>query len=142
MAEGAVSTRLGLVGIPAAAEESMVARDISLAELTGGKLHLAHLSTAGSVELVRRAKDRGIAITAEVCPHHLLITEQRVMGKGVFSGTNVNSYGYDTSTKVYPPLRTNEDIEALRIALADGVIDCVATDHAPHDIASKEVTYQ
>ena len=142
MAEGAVSTRLGLVGIPAAAEESMVARDISLAELTGGKLHLAHLSTAGSVELVRRAKDRGIAITAEVCPHHLLITEQRVMGKGVFSDANVNSYGYDTSTKVYPPLRTNEDMESLRIALADGVIDCVATDHAPHDIASKEVTYQ
>ena len=142
MAEGVVSTRLGLIGIPSAAEESMVARDISLAELTGGKLHLAHLSSAGSVELVRRAKDRGISITAEVCPHHLLMTDQRVMGKGALSGTNGNSYGYDTSTKVYPPLRTNEDMEALRMALSDGVIDCVATDHAPHDVASKEVTYQ
>jgi dihydroorotase len=136
----------------------MVARDLALAELTGGRLHLAHLSTAGSVALVRRAKERGIPVTAEVCPHHLTITDQWALGaKG--AGININGestgeargeatgeatavLGYDTSTKVYPPLRRQADADALVAALAEGIIDCVATDHAPHDVVSKRVTYQ
>ena len=142
MCEGPVSTRLGLQGIPAAAEEAMVARDIALAELTGGKLHVAHLSTAGSVALVREAKNRGLSITAEVCPHHLLLTDERVLT----SSDDMNGISpidsYDTSTKVYPPLRTSNDVRALIDGLNEGVIDCIATDHAPHDIASKQVTYE
>ena len=141
MAEGWIATRLGLPGIPAAAEETMIARDISLAELSGGRLHIAHLSTAGSVSLIRDAKERGISVTAEVCPHHLTITDQWALGcRGVRDVTGAASY--DTSTKVYPPLRQGRDVEALVEGLSSGVIDCVATDHAPHDIASKEVTYQ
>ncbi len=142
MAEGWVATRLGLPGIPAAAEEAMIARDIALADLTGGRLHLAHLSTAGSVALVRRALEQGIAVTAEVCPHHLYITDRWVLGS---KGADVEAAGplsYDTSTKVYPPLRADADLEALIEGLADGVIACIATDHAPHDLASKQVTYQ
>jgi dihydroorotase len=142
MAEGWVATRLGLMGIPAAAEETMIARDISLAELTGGRLHIAHVSTAGSVSLVRQARERGIPVTAEVCPHHLTITDWWALG-GQGNGMDTASpLSYDTSTKVYPPLRSRADVEALIDALADGVIDCVATDHAPHDLASKQVTYQ
>ena len=133
MAEGWVSNRLGLRGIPAAAEESMAARDIALAELTGGKLHLAHISTAGAVELVRRAKEQGLDVTAEVCPHHLTLTEERVLG-GKSADTDLATiFSFDTSTKMYPPLRTQRDVEALIQGLQDGVIDCVATDHAPHD---------
>ena len=141
MAEGWTATRLGLPGIPAAAEETMIARDISLAELSGGKLHVAHLSTAGSVALIRGAKERGIPVTAEVCPHHLTINDRWALGdhgNGDVSG----AASYDTSTKVYPPLRQDRDVEALIEGLVSGVIDCVATDHAPHDVASKEVTYQ
>ena len=142
MCEGPVSTRLGLPGIPAAAEEAMVARDIALAELTGGKLHVAHLSTAGSVALVREAKNRGLSITAEVCPHHLLLTDERVLtSSDDMNGISPND-SYDTSTKVYPPLRTSNDVRALIDGLNEGVIDCIATDHAPHDIASKQVTYE
>ena len=142
MAEGMVATRLGLAGIPAAAEDAMVARDISLAELTGGRLHLAHLSTAGAVSLARQAKERGVNVTAEVCPHHLTITGQWVLGnKGGETG-EANVLAYDTSTKVYPPLRTWQDVEALIEGLDDGVIDCIATDHAPHELVSKQVTYQ
>lgn len=142
MHEGWVATRLGLGGIPAAAEETMVARDIALAELTGGRLHLAHLSTAGSVRLVRLAKERGLNVTAEVCPHHLTLTHRRVMGlKGDGASSSTEAW-YDTSTKVYPPLRAEGDVEALVLGLADGTIDCIATDHAPHDFASKMVTYQ
>lgn len=142
MAEGPVATHLGLDGIPAAAEEAMIARDIALAESTGGRLHVAHLSTAGSVPLLREAKDRGLSVTAEVCPHHLTITDQWAMGrKGEFT-TAAGDLAYDTSTKVYPPLRSQRDVETLIAALADGVIDCVATDHAPHDLTSKQVTYQ
>ena len=142
MAEGWVSNRLGLRGIPAAAEESMAARDIALAELTGGKLHLAHISTAGAVELVRRAKEQGLDVTAEVCPHHLTLTEERVLG-GKSADTDLATiFSFDTSTKMYPPLRTQRDVEALIQGLQDGVIDCVATDHAPHDFASKMVTYE
>jgi dihydroorotase len=119
MNEGITATRLGLRGIPAAAEELAVARDIALAELTNCRLHIAHISTAGSVELIRRAKDKGIRITCEVTPHHLTLTEDRVMG-------------YDTNAKINPPLRIEADIQALIEGLNEGVIDIIATDHAPH----------
>jgi dihydroorotase len=140
MAEGWVSSRLGLAGIPAVAEETMVARDIALAELTGGRLHVAHLSSAGSVSMVRQAKDRGIRVTAEVCPHHVWLTDEWALGgKGDANSTGVMAY--DTTTKVYPPLRSHEDVAACLAGLVDGTIDCVATDHAPHERASKECTY-
>src|SRR5213078_3552147 len=125
MNEGVVSTELGLPGIPAAAEDVMVARDIVLAELTGAHVHIAHLSTAGAVRLVRDAKARGVRVTAEVTPHHLLLTEEAVRA-------------WDANTKMAPPLRTKRDTEALIEALADGTIDCVATDHAPHAVSEKE----
>lgn len=141
MAEGWTSTRLGLAGIPAAAEEAMVARDLTLAELTGGWLHLAHLSTAGSLALVRQAKARGVSVTAEVCPHHLYLTDDWALGyRG--AADIAGPLNYDTSTKVYPPLRSRWDVDALIEGLAEGVIDCIATDHAPHEAASKQVTYQ
>ncbi|HEY7520010.1 MAG TPA: dihydroorotase [Methylomirabilota bacterium] len=125
MHEGVVSTELGLRGIPAAAEDVMVARDILLAELTGAHVHIAHLSTAGAVRLVRDAKARGVRVTAEVTPHHLLLTDEAVRS-------------WDGNTKMAPPLRTKRDIEALVEALVDGTIDCIATDHAPHAVADKE----
>ena len=125
MNEGLVSARLGLKGIPAEAEEIMAIRDILLARRTGGHVHLAHMSTKGSVELIRWGKDRGINVTAEVCPHHLSLTEERVEG-------------YDTNAKMNPPLRTAEDVAALQDAVADGTIDLVATDHAPHHYDEKE----
>ena len=125
MNEGVVSTELGLPGLPAAAEDVMVARDILLAELTGAPVHIAHLSTAGAVRLVREAKARGIRVTAEVTPHHLVLTEEAVRS-------------WDPNTKMAPPLRTKRDTEILVEALADGTIDCVATDHAPHSLAEKE----
>ncbi|HEX5387582.1 MAG TPA: dihydroorotase [Gemmatimonadales bacterium] len=125
MHEGLVATRLGLKGIPAAAEEIMVARDILLAELTGGHVHLCHMSTRGSVELIRRAKERGIRVTAEATPHH-------------FSLTDLACEGYDTNAKMNPPLREAEDREAIRQALRDGTIDVIATDHAPHHYDAKE----
>ncbi|HAV10706.1 MAG TPA: dihydroorotase [Dehalococcoidia bacterium] len=129
MHEGWVSTRLGLKGVPTAAEEVIIARDIALAQLTKAKLHIAHVSTAGSVEMIRRAKEAGISITAEVTPHHLTLTHERVMrtGRG-----NRSELLYDTNAKVNPPLRTEEDIAALIAGLKAGVIDCIATDHAPH----------
>ena len=125
MHEGPVSTRLGLKGIPAAAEEVVVARDLILAELTRAHYHVAHLSTARSAELVREAKRRGVRVTAEVTPHHLILTDEHVQG-------------YDTQAKVNPPLRSARDVEVLREALADGTIDAVATDHAPHHYDEKE----
>jgi len=127
--EGYWSTRLGLPGIPAAAEEAMVARDILLAELTGARLHIAHVSTAGSVDLVRRAKERGVKVTCEATPHH-------------FTLTDAATAGYDANTKVNPPLRTERDVEALRRGLADGTIDAIASDHAPHTAEEKEVEYE
>ncbi|MCH8988602.1 MAG: dihydroorotase [Chloroflexi bacterium] len=142
MAEGPVATHLGLDGIPAAAEEAMIARDITLAEATGGRLHVAHVSTAGSVPLVREAKERGLSVTAEVCPHHLTTTDQWVFGGKGEPTAAAGGLAYDTSTKVYPPLRSQRDVDALIEALSDGVIDCIATDHAPHDLTSKQVTYQ
>ena len=141
MAEGPVATRLGLPGIPPAAEDAMIARDIALAQSTGGRLHIAHLSTAGSVPMVRRARELGLPVTAEVCPHHLTITDEWTMGSRG-TGAGRSEWAYDTSTKVYPPLRRRADAAALVEALADGTIDCIATDHAPHDLASKQVTYQ
>ena len=125
MNEGIVSAQLGLKGIPAEAEEIMVIRDILLARLTGGHVHLAHMSTYGSVELIRWGKERGIRVTAEVCPHHLSLTEESVRG-------------YKTDAKMNPPLRTARDVEALREAVKDGTIDLVATDHAPHHYDEKE----
>ena len=142
MAEGAVATRLGLAGIPAAAEEGMVARDIALAEMTGGRLHLAHLSTAGSILLLRQAKERGLPVTAEVCPHHLTMTEQWVMGSKGAPTDYASEFAYETSTKVYPPLRSQFDVDVLVDALSEGLIDAIATDHAPHDSMSKQMTYE
>ena len=142
MAEGWVSSRLGLAGIPAAAEEAMIARDIALAELTGGRLHLAHVSTAGSVPMIRHARERGLAVTAEVCPHHLTISEEWVLGRKGVDSASAGLLAYDTLTKVFPPLRSRQDVDALVEALADGVIDCIATDHAPHELTSKQVTYE
>jgi len=125
MNEGALSSELGLKGWPAVAEESIIARDVLLAEHTGSRLHICHLSTAGSVEVVRWAKARGVDVTAEVCPHHLILTEELARS-------------YDPRYKVNPPLRRDEDVQALRRAVADGVIDIIATDHAPHPAESKE----
>ena len=128
MNEGVVSTRLGLRGIPNAAEDGIVARDIAIAELTGGRLHIAHVSTRGSVELIRSAKRRGVKVTAEVTPHHLVLDHSAVDG-------------YNTNAKMNPPLRAPEDVEALREALRDGTIDCIATDHAPHSSIEKDVEF-
>jgi dihydroorotase len=125
MNEGAVSAELGLKGWPAAAEESIIARDILLSEHVGSRLHICHLTTAGGVELVRWAKARGIQVTAEVTPHHLLLTDEKARS-------------YDPIYKVNPPLRTDLDVQALREGLADGTIDIVATDHAPHPAEDKE----
>lgn len=125
MNEGLVSARLGLKGIPSEAEEIMAIRDILLARRTGGHVHLCHMSTRGSVELIRWGKDRGINVTAEVCPHHISLTEDEVLG-------------YDTNAKMNPPLRTLDDVEALREAVKDGTIDVIATDHAPHHNDEKE----
>ncbi len=120
MNEGLIAVTLGLKGIPPQAEEIMISRDIALAELTGGKLHIAHVSTAGSVEIIRAAKKRGVAdVTAETCPHYFHITEEAAKD-------------YDTSAKVNPPLRTKKDVEAIRQGLQDGTLDVIATDHAPH----------
>jgi dihydroorotase len=127
--EGVVSTRMGLPGIPGVAEETMVARDIALAELTGCRLHLAHLSTAGSLELVRAAKARGVKVTCEVTPHHLFLDEDALVG-------------YDTNLKMNPPLRTAADREALVAGLLAGTVDCIATDHAPHAVHEKELEFE
>ena len=125
MHEGLVSTRLGLKGIPRSAEDVIVARDLQLAELTGGHVHLAHCSTAGAVAMIRAAKARGVRATAEVTPHHLTLTDAACGA-------------YDTNAKMNPPLRESADVTALRAGLADGTIDCIATDHAPHHYDAKE----
>jgi dihydroorotase len=128
MHEGAVSTRLGLRGWPRVAEYVIVARDVLLAEYTRARYHAAHLSTEGAVRIIREAKSRGLAVTCEVTPHHLLLTDAAVIG-------------YDTACKVNPPLREAEDVEALRRALADGTIDAIATDHAPHSLLEKDCEF-
>lgn len=139
MNDGWVASRLGLTGIPAAAEESIVSRDISLAEMTGAKLHLTHISTRGSVELIRHAKKKGLTVTADVTPHHLTLTEERVVSGRM--GSNV-SLAYDTDAKVNPPLRTMDDIDALIAGIDDGTIDAIATDHAPHADEDKLCEFQ
>ena len=128
MNEGIISTKMGLKGIPNAAEEIVVARDLALAELTGGRLHIAHTTTEGSVNLIRRAKEKGVQVTAEVTPHHLTLTEERVIG-------------YNTNAKVNPPLRTKQDIQALVQGLRENVIDIIATDHAPHTESEKRCEF-
>ncbi|HAV43586.1 TPA: dihydroorotase [bacterium] len=128
MNEGYVSTILGMRGIPRAAEEVMVAREIILAELTGTKVHIAHVSTKGSLAMIKEAKRRGLKVTCEVTPHHLILTDEVVMG-------------FDTNTRVNPPLRGREDVDALREGLAEGIIDAIATDHAPHALNEKELEY-
>ncbi|MBX3270090.1 MAG: dihydroorotase [Sandaracinaceae bacterium] len=125
MNEGPIATRLGVNGWPSAAEDVIVARDLILAELTGARYHVAHLSTRGAVRLLREAKSRGLAVSAEVTPHHLLLTDEAVLG-------------YRTFCKVNPPLRSEEDREAVLEALRDGTIDCIATDHAPHSSLEKD----
>ena len=125
MNEGVVSTELGLPAASAAAEDVMVARDILLAEFTGAHLHIAHISTAGAIRLVREARARGVHVTCEVTPHHLVLTDEQVRT-------------YDPNVKMSPPLRTRRDTDALGEALADGTIDCIATDHAPHALSDKE----
>lgn len=126
--EGLASTRAGLKPVPGAAEETMVARDIILARVTGARLHIAHVSTAGSVELVRRAKEDGIAVTCETCPHYFSLTDDEVRT-------------YDTSVRVNPPLRSRSDVDAIRDGLADGTIDAIASDHAPHSLEEKQVEF-
>ena len=130
MHEGEVSTRLGIAGIPALAEEVMIARDVLLAEFTGGWIHVAHISTATAVDLVRRAKERGIRVTAEACPHHFSLTHEAV-----------ETSDFDTHTKMHPPLRCEEDVEAIKEGFRDGTIDAICTDHAPHATFEKEVEY-
>jgi dihydroorotase len=168
MHEGAISTRLGLPGYPAAAEEMQIARDIMLAELTGAHIHICHVSTAGGVALIRAAKERGVRVTAEATPHHLTLTDRWVLGslgapaqppvpaeprgrrrKKAEAGLGLPSWldptrlpPYDTSTRVSPPLRGEEDIEALIEGLRDGTIDAIATDHAPHSQVDKECEYR
>ncbi|HOQ08913.1 MAG TPA: dihydroorotase [Syntrophomonadaceae bacterium] len=129
MHEGFFSTIYGLKGIPAEAEEVMVARDLLLAKLTGAHLHLCHVSTAGSIQMIKRAKSEGVHVTCEVTPHHLTLTDE-IVGS------------YDTDTKVNPPLRSQEHLETLWKALKDGTIDCIATDHAPHHFESKDCEYE
>ena len=129
MHEGAHSTRLGLRGWPRAAEDIIVARDLILAEMTGARYHVAHISSLGAVRLIREAKARGLRVSAEVTPHHLLLTHEALLG-------------YDTYCKVNPPLREEADREALREALADGTIDCIATDHAPHTDLEKDCEFE
>jgi dihydroorotase len=130
MNEGPPATRLGLKGIPAQAEDVMVLRDIALAELTGGRLHVCHVSTAGSVRAVRDAKRRGLRVTAEAAPHHLALTDE-----------DLAASDYDTDFKMNPPLRSAEDVRALQEGLADGTIDAIATDHAPHAVEDKQVEF-
>lgn len=128
MHEGFVSTSLGMNGIPSIAEEVMVARDLKLAEFTGGRVHIAHVSTQGSVDLIREAKKRGIKVTCEATPHHFTLTDEAVKT-------------FDTNAKVNPPLRTKKDVEAIKKGLLDGTIDSIATDHAPHSVEEKEVEF-
>ena len=129
MNESIVSTRLGLAGKPNAAEEIHIVRDLLLAELTGGQIHLQHISTQYGVEAIRQAKARGVRVTAEASPHHLVLTEQAVEG-------------YNTDAKMNPPLRTAEDVAAVRAGLADGSLDVIATDHAPHHYDEKETAFE
>lgn len=134
MNDGWVAARLGIKGIPAAAEESMIARNIALAEITGAKLHLTHISTRGSVDLVRNARKKGLKVTCDVTPHHLTLTEERVMQRPAKDEVSIS---FDTRAKVNPPLRTPDDINALIEGINDGTVTAIATDHAPHTLEDK-----
>lgn len=138
MNEGPVATRLGLKGWPGVAEEVMIARDLALCELTGGRLHLAHVTTAGGVEIIRRARERGVRFTAETTPHHLTLTDEWVAG---WRPDGRHADPYDTATKVNPPLRSESDRQALVEAIRDGTLDLIATDHAPHSEVDKLCEY-
>ena len=142
--EGWVSSLLGVQGIPGAAEEIMVARDIALAELTGGRLHIAHASTAGTVALVRQARARGMKnVTCEVTPHHLTLSDETLLGRdGASAFERLTPDAYDSNAKVAPPLRSPQDVEAMARGLVDGTIDVIATDHAPHSAVDKLCTLQ
>jgi dihydroorotase len=129
MHEGRIASMLGLRGIPAAAEVAMVQRDITLAELTGGRLHIAHVSAAGSVRVIRAAKKRGIPVTAETAPHYFTLTDESLTG-------------FDPVFKVNPPLRGDEDVAAIKGGLADGTLDAIATDHAPHSVLEKDTEFE
>ena len=128
MNEGAVATSMGLRGISGAAEEVMAARDIIVAEAIGGRVHIAHISTKGSVELIRQAKRRGVLVTCETCPHYFALTEEACIG-------------FNTNAKMNPPLRTAEDVAAIKEGLRDGTIDCIVTDHAPHHADEKNCEF-
>ena len=143
MNEGWISNRLGLMGTPGSAEEVMVSRDIELAKLTGGRLHIAHASTARTLELVRQAKENGLLVTCEVTPHHLTLSEEAVLGRILgdpYEALDENAY--DTNAKVAPPLRSREDVAAMVEGLKSGVVDFVATDHAPHSSVDKLCTFE
>jgi dihydroorotase len=142
--EGWVSNRLGVKGIPSSAEEVMVARDIALAELTGGRLHIAHASTAGTVELVRRAKEKGLNVTCEVTPHHLTLSDETLLGfhRDGSPFEALDEKAYDSNAKVAPPLRSRRDVDAMVQALKEGTVDFVATDHAPHSLVDKQCTLE
>ena len=143
MNEGWVSNRLGIQGAPNSAEETMVARDIMLAELTGGHIHLAHISTERTLDLVRNAKERGIRVTCEITPHHLTLTDEAVMGNaGGRPFDALETAAYDTYAKVNPPLRARSDMDVMADGLADGTIDVIATDHAPHNQIEKLCTFE
>ena len=142
MNEGWVSNRLGIKGAPNSAEEVMVARDIALALLTGGRLHIAHASTAGTVELVRQAKNNGANVTCEVTPHHLTLSDEAVLGQKTPSPFSpLAEDAYETNAKVNPPLRSRADVEAVVEGLRNGIIDFIATDHAPHSVVDKMCTF-
>ncbi len=144
MNEGWVSNRLGVKGIPNSSEDIMVARDIALAELTGGRYHVAHLSTSGALALVRRAKELGLDnVTCEVTPHHLTLTDEAALGLAGSAApyAPLTPAAYDTHAKVNPPLRARADMEAMARGLRDGVIDFIATDHAPHNLTDKQCTF-
>lgn len=141
MSAGAVATRLGLAGVPAAAETVMVTRDLHLADLTKSRLHIPHISTMGSLVALRTAKESGVDVTAEVTPHHLTLNDEWIFGLHGEVPAIVGSEAYDTNTKVNPPLRSRADVEALIEALSDGLIDIIATDHAPHSATDKVCTY-
>jgi dihydroorotase len=145
MHEGAIAVRLGLKGNPAASEEIAVARGIALAALTGGWFHVAHLSTAGALDLVRQAKARGLSVTCEVTPHHLTLTDEWVAGEVVDPRADLRPpegrLPFDPNTRVAPPLRSRADVDALIAGVAEGVVDAIATDHAPHTVVEKACEY-
>ena len=141
MSAGSVATRLGLAGVPAEAETAMVARDLHLADLTKARLHIPHISTVGSLAALRSAKEGGVDVTAEVTPHHLTLSDEWVYGLKGKVPVTVGSEAYDTNTKVNPPLRSRSDVDAVIVALNEGLIDIIATDHAPHAPTDKVCTY-